>query len=165
MTTLDAAPTPALATGAPPFSRALRLVAGLSLVAAGLLNGLPQAVVAAITGDLSFDQQIAWGADHPLIHGLEQAALVVSSLVMPLGLLGIAHVSRFRAPVLTAIATPLVIVTLLAEGLSNAEIGRALFISPITVRNHVSSIFAKLQVTNRRQAMLRARGAWENPSR
>ena len=57
------------------------------------------------------------------------------------------------------------VLTLLAEGLSNAEIGQALFISPITVRNHVSSIFAKLQVTNRRQAMLRARGAWENPSR
>jgi DNA-binding NarL/FixJ family response regulator len=50
------------------------------------------------------------------------------------------------------------VLALLAEGLSNAEIGRALFISPITVRNHVSSIFAKLQVTNRRQAMLRARG-------
>ena len=49
------------------------------------------------------------------------------------------------------------VLTLLAEGLSNAEIGRALFISPITVRNHVSSIFAKLQVTNRRQAMLRVR--------
>jgi DNA-binding NarL/FixJ family response regulator len=47
------------------------------------------------------------------------------------------------------------VLTLLAEGLSNAEIGRALFISPITVRNHVSSIFAKLQVSNRRQAMLR----------
>jgi DNA-binding NarL/FixJ family response regulator len=46
---------------------------------------------------------------------------------------------------------------LLAQGLSNAEIGRALFISPITVRNHVSNIFAKLQVTNRRQAMLRVR--------
>ncbi|GAA3181440.1 response regulator transcription factor [Blastococcus jejuensis] len=49
------------------------------------------------------------------------------------------------------------VLTLLAQGLSNAEIGRALFISPITVRNHVSSIFAKLQVTNRRQAMLRVR--------
>ena len=49
------------------------------------------------------------------------------------------------------------VLTLLAQGLSNAEIGRALFISPITVRNHVSNIFAKLQVTNRRQAMLRAR--------
>jgi DNA-binding NarL/FixJ family response regulator len=57
------------------------------------------------------------------------------------------------------------VLTLLAEGLSNAEIGRALFISPITVRNHVSSIFAKLQVTNRRQAMLRARGAWEDRTR
>jgi DNA-binding NarL/FixJ family response regulator len=50
------------------------------------------------------------------------------------------------------------VLSLLAEGMSNQEIGRALFISPITVRNHVSSIFAKLQVTNRRQAMLRARG-------
>jgi DNA-binding NarL/FixJ family response regulator len=50
------------------------------------------------------------------------------------------------------------VLSLLAEGMSNADIGRALFISPITVRNHVSSIFAKLQVTNRHQAMLRARG-------
>ena len=52
---------------------------------------------------------------------------------------------------------------LLAQGLSNADIGRALFISPITVRNHVSSIFAKLQVTNRHQAMLRARASWTDP--
>jgi DNA-binding NarL/FixJ family response regulator len=55
------------------------------------------------------------------------------------------------------------VLTLLAEGLSNADIGRALFISPITVRNHVSSIFTKLQVTNRRQAMLRARPPWTDP--
>jgi DNA-binding NarL/FixJ family response regulator len=51
------------------------------------------------------------------------------------------------------------VLALVADGLSNAEIGRALFISPVTVRNHVSSILAKLQVTNRRQAMLRAREA------
>jgi DNA-binding NarL/FixJ family response regulator len=57
------------------------------------------------------------------------------------------------------------VLTLLAEGMTNAEIGRALFISPITVRNHVSSIFAKLQVSNRHQAMLRARAAWEDPAR
>ncbi|TFV66053.1 UNVERIFIED_ORG: response regulator transcription factor [Bacillus sp. AZ43] len=55
------------------------------------------------------------------------------------------------------------VLTLLAEGLSNAEIGRVLFISPITVRNHVSSIFAKLQVSNRRQAMLRVRAHGEAP--
>ncbi|WP_324277145.1 helix-turn-helix transcriptional regulator [Blastococcus brunescens] len=54
--------------------------------------------------------------------------------------------------------------TLLADGLSNAEIGRALFISPITVRNHVSSIFAKLQVSNRRQAMLRVRAGRDDGS-
>ncbi len=46
------------------------------------------------------------------------------------------------------------VLALLADGLSNQAIGRALFISPITVRNHVSSILAKLQVTNRREAML-----------
>jgi DNA-binding NarL/FixJ family response regulator len=49
------------------------------------------------------------------------------------------------------------VLTLLAEGMTNAEIGGALFISPITVRNHLSSIFAKLQVSNRQQAMVRAR--------
>jgi DNA-binding NarL/FixJ family response regulator len=55
------------------------------------------------------------------------------------------------------------VLALLAEGQSNAEIGRALFISPVTVRNHVSSILAKLQVTNRRQAMLRARAVRDPP--
>jgi len=54
------------------------------------------------------------------------------------------------------------VLTLVAEGLSNAEIGRALFISPITVRNHVSSILAKLQVSNRREAMLRVRAYRED---
>ena len=45
----------------------------------------------------------------------------------------------------------------LADGLTNGQIAERLFISPITVRNHVSNILAKLQVTDRRQAMLRAR--------
>jgi hypothetical protein len=108
MTTLDAAPI--RTTAAPPFSRTLRMVAGLALMAAGVLNGLPQALLEFFTaGDESFSDQIPWGADHPLVHGLEQTALVASSLFMALGLLGIAHVSRFRAPVLTAVATPLVI--------------------------------------------------------
>lgn len=44
----------------------------------------------------------------------------------------------------------------LARGRSNQEIARTLFISPITVRNHVSAILTKLQVSNRREAMLRA---------
>jgi DNA-binding NarL/FixJ family response regulator len=48
---------------------------------------------------------------------------------------------------------------LLAQGLSNHEIGERLFISPKTVRNHVSNIFNKLQVVDRVQAAIRARDA------
>ena len=46
------------------------------------------------------------------------------------------------------------VLDLLAEGLTNAEIAGRLFISPITVRNHVSHILVKLQVRDRREAML-----------
>lgn len=45
----------------------------------------------------------------------------------------------------------------LAQGLSNLQIAGLLVISPVTVRNHVTSILAKLQVTNRREAMLKYR--------
>jgi DNA-binding NarL/FixJ family response regulator len=47
----------------------------------------------------------------------------------------------------------------IAEGAGNAEIAAKLTISPKTVRNHVSNIFNKLQVTDRVQAALRAREA------
>jgi DNA-binding NarL/FixJ family response regulator len=49
------------------------------------------------------------------------------------------------------------VLELLADGLTNIEIGERLFISPITVRNHVSRILMKLQVRDRREAMLRVR--------
>jgi DNA-binding NarL/FixJ family response regulator len=45
---------------------------------------------------------------------------------------------------------------LLADGKANAEIGELLFISPSTVRNHISSILMKLHVENRVQAAVRA---------
>ena len=51
------------------------------------------------------------------------------------------------------------ILGLIAQGHTNAEIAARLFVSPHTVRNHITHIFAKLQVRDRTQAMLRARKA------
>jgi DNA-binding NarL/FixJ family response regulator len=48
---------------------------------------------------------------------------------------------------------------LLAEGCRNHEIGRRLEMSEKTVRNHVSQILLKLQVSDRTAAALRARDA------
>ncbi|MCP8967246.1 response regulator transcription factor [Ectobacillus ponti] len=41
------------------------------------------------------------------------------------------------------------IVKLLMQGKNNQEIGEALFISPNTVKNHITNIYAKLQVHDR----------------
>ena len=51
------------------------------------------------------------------------------------------------------------VLELIAQGLSNIEIAQRLVISPKTVRNHITSIFGKLEVTNRAQAIVRAREA------
>ncbi|MGY2129413.1 response regulator [Blastococcus sp. SYSU DS0617] len=51
------------------------------------------------------------------------------------------------------------VLRLAAEGRANAEIARRLFLSEKTVRNHVSSIFTKLGVSDRAQAVARARDA------
>jgi DNA-binding NarL/FixJ family response regulator len=59
-------------------------------------------------------------------------------------------------PEATLSARELEVLNLLAEGKANTEIGEQLFISPSTVRNHISSILMKLQVGNRVQAAVRA---------
>ncbi len=51
------------------------------------------------------------------------------------------------------------VLDLIAQGLSNPEIAARLYLSPKTVRNHISNIFAKLQVADRAQAIVRAREA------
>jgi DNA-binding NarL/FixJ family response regulator len=48
------------------------------------------------------------------------------------------------------------VLELLSQGMSNKQIARALAISEITVKAHVSSIFRKLGVTNRVQAVIEA---------
>jgi DNA-binding NarL/FixJ family response regulator len=51
------------------------------------------------------------------------------------------------------------ILEMVADGYRNADIARQLVLSPKTVRNYVSSIFTKLQVSDRGNAIIRARKA------
>ncbi|GEL23047.1 DNA-binding response regulator [Pseudonocardia sulfidoxydans NBRC 16205] len=51
------------------------------------------------------------------------------------------------------------VLQLIAAGLSNGQIAQRLVLAPKTVRNNVSAVFAKLQVADRAQAIVRAREA------
>ena len=51
------------------------------------------------------------------------------------------------------------VLDLIAAGTKNADIARRLYVSPKTVRNHITNIFAKLHVDDRSEAIVRARDA------
>lgn len=75
------------------------------------------------------------------------------------------HMQRFFAtPPVTATFPGLTpreheVLELIARGRTNPDIARTLGLSAKTVRNHVSNLFAKLQVADRAQAIVRARSA------
>lgn len=62
-----------------------------------------------------------------------------------------------RFPALTAREHE--ILDLVAQGLTNPAIARRLFLSEKTVRNHVSNVFAKMNVASRAEAVAHARDA------
>ncbi|MGH4030491.1 response regulator transcription factor [Actinomycetota bacterium Odt1-20B] len=64
-----------------------------------------------------------------------------------------------RAPFPELTAREREVLDLIAAGLANPAIARRLRLSPKTICNHVSSIFMKLQVTDRAAAIVRARDA------
>ena len=100
-------PRPVATPTTAPYSSLVRTAAGVCLVLAGLTNGLSQYVGHLVIGDLDFSEQIRWGADHPVFQRAEQSLLVVSALFLPLGLLGLAQVTRWRSRRLTLVAVPL----------------------------------------------------------
>jgi len=77
-------------------------------------------------------------------------------------------VSRMRAPAVDApTARELEVLAGVARGLTNADIGRELFIGEATVKTHLLRVFAKLGVDDRTRAVLVAveRGLLPSPGR
>ncbi|MGH2699835.1 MAG: response regulator [Actinomycetota bacterium] len=71
-----------------------------------------------------------------------------------------ARPTRSRAPAFPSLTErEYEVLDLIAAGQSNRSIATRLFLSDKTVRNHVSNIFAKLQVADRAEAIVRAREA------
>lgn len=64
--------------------------------------------------------------------------------------------SRESAPEEVLTDRELEVVTLLAQGMSNAEIGAAMFVSEATVKSHLGRITAKWGVRDRIQVLIRA---------
>lgn len=109
------------------------------------------------------------GARGYLLKGAEQDEIVAAIRAVAAGQViygpGVAArmLSLFAAPPASTVPFPELterereILTLLASGLRNAAIARQLFLSPKTVSNNLTAIFAKLRVADRSAAIIRAR--------
>jgi DNA-binding NarL/FixJ family response regulator len=75
--------------------------------------------------------------------------------------------SQVRGAVASLTSRELEVLRCVANGLSNPEIGRTLFISEATVKSHVMRIFDKLEVRDRTAAVTTAiaRGILQSPDR
>jgi DNA-binding NarL/FixJ family response regulator len=120
------------------------------------------AVEAGATGYLLKDTPHA-----DLLDGIRAAARGETVLAPPVAA---KLMSRMRASAATA-ATPspreLEVLAAVARGLSNAEIGKALFIGEATVKTHLQRLFVKLDVDDRTHAVTVAieRGLLPSPRR
>ena len=119
-----------------------------------------RAVEAGATGYLLKDTPLAQLAD-----AVRAAARGETVLAPPVAA---RLVSRMRAPAVDApTARELEVLGGVARGLTNAEIGRELFIGEATVKTHLLRVFAKLGVDDRTRAVLVAveRGLLAAPGR
>lgn len=140
-----------------------------------ILEGRPDTAVLVLTmfeDDVTVHAAIAAGAVGYLLKGAdgEDILAAVRSAAAGQAVFGAALAQRLRTlfadgPTRSAASFPeltdreRLILDKLAAGLTNVEIGRALFLSPKTVANNVSVILAKLNLSERGQAIVLARDA------
>jgi DNA-binding NarL/FixJ family response regulator len=91
-------------------------------------------------------------AEGEIVFGKAVAERILAALAAP-------RRNRRQGPFPSLTDREVDVLRLVAAGRSNPVIARQLFLSEKTVRNHVSSIFAKLQVADRSEAIVRARQA------
>ena len=139
-----------------------------------LARALPSAAVLVLTmfddDDWVFAAMRA-GARGYVLKGAEQQEIARAIMAVAAGeaIFGPAVATRvlayFATPPVTSTPFPELtarereVLDLLAAGRSNHQIAEQLTLSVKTVANHLSAIFAKLQVADRTQAILRARDA------
>ena len=121
-------------------------------------NDVMDAVMAGACGYLLKDSSI-----HDLVGGI-RAAAAGESLISPQ--IAAKMLQRLRAQATSTDVAEKVtaelsdreieVLKLIANGKDNAEIARNLYISPKTVKNHISNILMKLQIENRIQAAVYA---------
>jgi DNA-binding NarL/FixJ family response regulator len=137
-------------------------------------QAVPSAAVLVLTmfdDDDSIFAAMRAGARGYVLKGAEQheIARTITAVAAGEAIFGPGVASRvlayFAAPPHTATPFPELtarereVLDLLAAGRNNRQIAERLALSGKTVANHISSIFAKLQVADRTQAILRARDA------
>jgi DNA-binding CsgD family transcriptional regulator len=113
-------------------------------------TGMVESFVCAYRG---FPELMVLSLEHRSNHEYLTHILTLVGDAVPLGA-GESSVSQ--PSILTLSPREKEVLSLLAQGLSNPEIGRVLFISPVTVKVHVRHIFEKLGVKSRAAAALRA---------
>lgn len=103
--------------------------------------------------------------------GLERSILMVADGAFPLSAPAVAAMRSTPAeappqqlgrPDYGLSAREAEVAALLAEGCTNPEIAARLFVAEKTVKNHINSVFAKMQVRHRSEAILAWLGPWDH---
>jgi hypothetical protein len=93
----------------PPLSRSIQRAVATCLVMAGLLNGGLQYVDHLTAGDGAKRDQLAWGIAHHAVYQAVWFGVMLSSIFLLIGFLGLAQVTRWHTPRLTVAATLLTV--------------------------------------------------------
>jgi DNA-binding NarL/FixJ family response regulator len=109
-------------------------------------------VVTVSTGEADVLEALEAGAAGYLLKDSHPAELIAKLVVQRARMAPTGQAATVTAADLTE--RELEVLRLLADGLDNRQIGEALYLSPTTVKRHVSTIVVKLGVSNRVQAAI-----------